>query len=77
MNSYPISIHQHGYNAPFVSIRCLDDSGYVVDLGMASSILKIVDENHLEAFKTIPSSSNRDIFDIYIDDTGKFIHQMI
>ena len=37
---------------------------------MASRILKIVDENHLEEFTTIPSSGNRDIFDIYVDDTG-------
>ena len=58
------------YQIPFTEIRVLEDSGYVVDLGMASSILKIVDENHLEAFTTIPSSGNRDIFDIYIDDTG-------
>ena len=58
------------YQIPFTEIRVLEDSGYVVNLGMASRILKIVDENHLEAFTTIPSSGNRDIFDIYIDDTG-------
>ena len=58
------------YQIPFTEIRVLEDSGYAIDLGMASRILKIVDENHLEAFTTIPSSGNRDIFDIYIDDTG-------
>lgn len=58
------------YEIPFTEIRVLEDSGYVINLGMASRILKIVDENHLEAFTTIPSSGNRDIFDIYIDDTG-------
>ena len=58
------------YQIPFTEIRVLEDSGYVIDLGMASRILKIVDENHLEAFTTIPSSGNRDIFDIYVDDAG-------
>ena len=58
------------YQIPFTEIRVLEDSGYVIDLGMASRILKIVDENHLEAFTTIPSSGNRDIYDLYIDDTG-------
>ena len=58
------------YQIPFTEIRVLEDSGYVINLGMASRILKIVDENHLEAFTTIPSSGNRDIFDIYVDDAG-------
>ena len=58
------------YQTPFTEIRVLEDSGYAIDLGMASRILKIVDENHLEAFTTIPSSGNRDIFDIYVDDAG-------
>ncbi|MBR1773441.1 MAG: beta-lactamase family protein [Eubacterium sp.] len=58
------------YQIPFTEIRVLEDSGYVVNFGMATRILKIVDENHLEAFTTIPSSGNRDIFDIYVDDTG-------
>lgn len=58
------------YQTPFTEIRVLEDSGYAIDLGMVSRILKIVDENHLEAFTTIPSSGNRDIFDIYVDDAG-------
>ena len=62
-----------GYNAPFVSIKCLDDSGYVVSTGLGKDLIfKIVDADHLEAFNTIPSSSNRDACDIYIDDSGKF-----
>ena len=61
------------YNAPFVSIKCFDDSGYVLFPGLGKdSIYKIIDADHLEAFNTIPSSSNRDTCDIYIDDSGKF-----
>ncbi|MCR4845739.1 MAG: beta-lactamase family protein, partial [Eubacterium sp.] len=61
-----------GYNAPFVSIKCLDDSGYVVSTGLGKdSIFKVVDADHLETFNTIPSSSNRDACDIYIDESGK------
>ena len=61
-----------GYNSPFVSIKCLDDSGYVLLTGLGKdSIYKIIDADHLEAFNTIPSSSNRDTCDIY-DDSGKF-----
>ncbi len=62
-----------GYNAPFVSIKCFDDSGYVLFTGLEKdSIYKIIDADHIEAINTIPSSSNRDTCDIYIDDSGKF-----
>ena len=61
------------YNTPFIRIKCVDDSGYVILSGlMSESVLRIVDADHLEVCNTIPSSSNRDTCDIYVDDSGKF-----
>lgn len=59
------------YQIPFTEFKVLGDSGYVlVTSGLYPTINKIVDENHLETFTTIPGSGNRDIYDLYIDDTG-------
>ena len=48
---------------------CKEVPGYIFLItGQGTRLLKIRDENHADAFMTIPSSSNRDMIDITIKD---------
>ena len=59
------------YDAPFAEVSLLDETGYAMYTFLGEArILKIVDENHLEAFATIPSSANRDSIDFETDAAG-------
>ena len=59
------------YELPFLELKMFEDSGYVICTGIGGvSLLRIVDDSHLEAFATIPSSRNRDVYDLYIDEKG-------
>ncbi len=61
------------YDIAFMSMRVTDElKGYVIatmDMGDSAGVimgipLKIIDENRAEFFLTVPSSANRDVFDI-------------
>lgn len=59
------------YSMPFAELYVLEDTGYAIYIALGdATIYKIIDENHLGAFATIPSSSNRDYKDIYVDESG-------
>ena len=50
---------------------CKEVPGYIfVITGQGTRLLKIRDENNADAFMTIPSSSNRDVIDITVNDDG-------
>lgn len=59
------------YGMPFAGFYMLEDTGYAMyeELG-GVTLVKIIDENHLAPFTTIPSSSNRDYREIYVDEDG-------
>ena len=59
------------YGMPFAELHVLEDTGYAIYIALGdATIYKIIDENRLGAFATIPSSSNRDYMDIYVDEAG-------
>ena len=59
------------YRDPFFGMIVMD-MGYVICHAYeGDAVLKIMDENHLEAFTTVPGDLNRDMFDIYVDGEGK------
>ncbi len=59
------------YTNPFVDMRMLDDTGYIMVMSSEGvSLLKIVDENNAVSFTSVPSDANRDVYDICVDDKG-------
>ena len=64
------------YNDPFILLNLIGDSGYIMlSESGETRILKIIDEDHAVRFLTIPSSTNRDQLDLWIE--GETVHQTI
>ncbi|MBR6152637.1 MAG: beta-lactamase family protein [Lachnospiraceae bacterium] len=57
------------YLHPNCRLMVLDGLGYVLCDGLDGQ-LRIVDEDHLESFTTIPDDANRDQKDIWVDKAG-------
>jgi len=59
------------FEAPFAIVSLLGESGYAQFTIMGKTYaMKIVDANHVASCTTIPSSVNRDLFEISIDGNG-------
>lgn len=67
--NYSEKYSSENYLHPNCRLMVLDDLGYVLCDGLDGQ-LRIVDENHLESFTTIPGNANRDQKDLWIDKVG-------
>lgn len=69
---YSDKYYSSNYERAFGKIKVLDETGYViVGLGDQTFMQRIVDDNHVAAFTTVPGNANRDMVDFSVDKAGK------
>ena len=67
--NYSEKYSSENYLHPNCRLMVLDGLGYVFCDGL-DGMLRIVDENYLESFTTIPGDANRDQKDVWVDEAG-------
>lgn len=69
--NYSEKYSSENYLYPNCRFMVLEDLGYVCVLSdLLGGLLRIEDENHLEAFTSVPGDANRDLKDLWIDGAG-------